>query len=70
MRVTYNGFTGELMKLEREIGMMGITDDGLVHFDVRYTLTIYDSKKKVTHSFNGVKLENVKFIGIEVALGG
>lgn len=53
MQVTYNGFTGELVKLEREeIGSYRL-----------YSLSIYDSEKKVTHSFTGVKLEEVQFSG-------
>lgn len=54
MQVTYNGFTGELVKLEREtIGSYTL-----------YILSIYDSEKQVTHSFTGVKLEDVKFLGV------
>lgn len=63
MQVTYNGFTGELVKLEREIGMLGMTNDGKMYSHVSYTLSIYDSEKQVTHSFTGVKLEAVSFGG-------
>lgn len=70
MRVNYNGFTGELMKLEREAGMIGLTDDGSVYSRVSYALFIYDSEKQVTHSFTGVNLEDVKFLGGTVVFGG
>ena len=60
MQVTYNGFTGELVKLERE-------DFHAYHI---YNLSIYDSEHRVTHSFTGVKLEDVKFSGGAVSFGG
>ena len=64
MRVTYNGFTGELVKLEREdLRAFGMKDRV-------YDLSIYDSEKQVTHSFTGVRLEDVKFSGGEVSFGG
>lgn len=59
MKATYNGFTGELEKLER------------THYgDCRYSLSIYDDDNKVTHSFTMVKLEDVKFLGGAVSFGG
>lgn len=62
MQVTYNGFTGELVKLERKPQPM---------FErYFYDLSIYDSEKQVTHSFAGVKLEDVKFLGGEVTFDG
>lgn len=62
MQVTYNGFTGELVKLERKPQPM---------FErYLYDFSIYDSEKQVTHSFVGVKLEDVKFLGGAVAFGG
>lgn len=60
MRVFYNGFTGELMKLEREIGMLGIADGGKMYSSVSYMMSIYEIDKKVTHSFSGVKWEDVR----------
>ncbi len=64
MQVTYNGFTGELVKLEREdLRAFGMKDRV-------YNLSIYDSEKQVTHSFTGVKLEDVKFSGGVVSFGG
>ena len=61
MQVTYNGFTGELVKLEREdLRAFGVKDR-------IYNLSIYDSEHRVTHSFAGVKLEDVKFLSGEVS---
>lgn len=59
MRVSYNGFTGNLEKIER----VKVTNG------YYYVLVIHDSEKKVTYSFNGVKLENVKFMGGTVTFG-
>lgn len=61
MRVSYNGFTGELVKLEKKFDPYG---GGTV-----YDLSIYDSEKQVTHSFTGVQLEDVKFLGGVVSFG-
>ena len=64
MQVTYNGFTGELVKLQQEdLHAFGLKDR-------IYNLSIYDSEYRVTHSFTGVKLEDMKFLGGEVAFGG
>lgn len=60
MRASYNGFTGRLEKLERKITAFGCG----------YDISIYDSEKQVTHSFIGVKLEDVKFLGGAVSFGG
>mgnify|MGYP001029198311 CR=1 FL=1 len=75
MQVTYNGFTGELVKLERTsvdvtlrtsiIGMPTQQSDSW-----NYNLSIYDREKHVTYSFTGVKLEDVKFSGGAVTFGG
>lgn len=63
MQVTYNGFTGELVKLEREdLRAFGMKDRV-------YNLSIYDREKQVTHSFTGVKPEDIKFLGGEVRFG-
>lgn len=64
MQVSYNGFTGELVKLETKMV------DGLFYTSANTYLVIYDSEKHVTHSFTGVKLEDVKFLGGVVAFGG
>ena len=59
IKVTYREFTGELVKLER------------THYgECRYSLSVYDSEKSVTHSFTSVKLEDVKFLGGVVVFGG
>lgn len=58
-KVSYSGFTGELVKLERSFCRPEI-----------YDLSIYDSEKQVTHSFTGVKVEDVKFLGGAVTFGG
>ena len=64
MQVTYNDFTGDLVKLEREdLSVFGVKDR-------IYNLSIYDSEKQVTHSFTGVKLEDVRFSGGTVTFGG
>lgn len=70
MQVTYNGFTGDLVKLEREepITITCISGNPS-HFEYKYAFSIYDNEKKVTHSFTGVKLEDVKFLGGAVTFG-
>jgi len=71
MQVTYNGFTGEMVKLEKkETGAYKITPYDMYKRPVYgYDLSIYDSEKQVTHSFTGVKLEDVKFLGGAVTFG-
>lgn len=60
MQVSYSGFTGELVKMDRK--------PNPIAFDrYFYDISIYDSEKNVTHSFTGVKLEDVKFMGGEVS---
>lgn len=56
VKVSYNGFTGELVKLERAFCNRGF-----------YELSIWDAEKKVTHSFSGVNLKDVKFLGGSVS---
>ena len=56
MQVTYNGFTGELVKLER------IKCPPLNGAHI-YDISIYDDEGRVTHSFTGVKMKDVKFSG-------
>lgn len=77
MQVSYNGFTGELVKLER-VGTGKIAET-IIPIDLPgascehvwfYNLSIYDREKKVTHSFTGVKLKDVKFLGGAVSFGG
>lgn len=72
MKVEYNGFTGELVKLERTFnGATEIPVDllGNPYHKWFYTLSVYDAEKKVTHSFDGVKLEDIKFLGGAVSFG-
>lgn len=65
MQVSYNGFNGELVKLELKVF------DKISYTATRtYSLSIYDSEKQVTHSFDGVKLRDVKFLGGAVSFGG
>ena len=59
MQVTYDGFTGELVKLEKTFCR-----------PQSYNLAIYDSEKQATISFTGVKLEDVKFLSGAVTFGG
>ena len=71
MQVTYNGFTGELVKLEKkETGRYTLSPfDTEKHPVFGYDLTLYDSEKQVTHSFTGVKQDDMKFSGVEVSFG-
>lgn len=62
MQVSYNGFTGELVKLERKSVFYVPGGSG-----IEYELSIYDTDKKATISFNGVKLSDVKFLGGKVS---
>lgn len=70
MQVTYNGFTGELVKLERVPRDRADVPIGAKFSRLPFDLSIYDSEKNVTHSFTGVKLEDVKFLGGAVSFGG
>lgn len=55
MKVSYNGFTGELVKIERRKGLDAVIPG--------YNLEIWDDEKKVSYSFNGVRSSDLKFIG-------
>ena len=73
MKVSYNGFTGELVKLERTFN--GVTEipvdlPGNPYHKWFYNLSIYDIGKQVTHSFENVKLSDVKFLGGVVSFEG
>ena len=72
MQVTYNGYTGELVKLEKkETGRYMVTPyDTAKHPVFGYDISIYDREKKATISFTGVKLGNVKFGGGAVTFDG
>lgn len=63
MQVTYNDFTGELVKLEQR--RVGIANE-----IVLYDLTLYESEKQAAISFTCVKLEDVKFHSGTVTFGG
>lgn len=73
MKVSYNGFTGELVNLER---IPNWDNYASVEFPAKfshqwfYNLSIFDREKLVTHFFTGVKLEDVKFLGGAVAFDG
>lgn len=76
MQVEYNGFTGELVKLER-ITKLVSADSNIINTVYtptktidRYNVSIYDSEKKVTISADGVKLSDIKFLGGSVSFGG
>lgn len=56
MQVTYNGVTGDFVKLEKSYDLIRNGENP-------YVLTIFDSKNLVTHTFSGIKLEDVKFSG-------
>ena len=63
MRKSYNGFTGELVKLEaKDLRAYGICEK-------QYDLSIYDNEKGAAISFTGVKLADVKFHGGAVSFG-
>lgn len=76
MQVTYNGFTGELVKLEltsvnaRLSTNQNLQGPTMLPDGYNYNLSVYDSEKQVTHSFTSVKLEDVKFLGGAVSFGG
>lgn len=64
MKVSYNGFTGLLLKLEARSSELGLLAGA-----VSYSLDIWDAEKNVTHSFTGVKLSDVKFLGGALSFG-
>lgn len=64
MRITYKGYTGELVKLEK------VKLEKTFCKPQSYDLSIYDSEKQATISLTGVNLEDVKFSGGAVSFGG
>lgn len=60
MKVSYNGVTGELVKLEKKSTDYHIPPGAYI---TEYSLSIYDSEKRATTTFEGVNLEDVKFMG-------
>lgn len=76
MKVSYKGFTGDLIKLEAEKASDGnfIFCDGplpVKHagYTCKYTLELWDEEKEAKISFSGVSLNDVKFMGGEVTFG-
>lgn len=66
MQVEYNGFTGELVKLEqhkKKTNQFPCTEV------CEYDLSIYDNEKHVTLSFTGVKMKDMKFLCGVVSFG-
>lgn len=85
MKVTYNGMTGELVRLERKeyrtayvqnltIGACTANEISVHQPEPKvsylYDLTICDGKKKATISFENVNLSDVKFSGCDVSFNG
>lgn len=76
MKVSYKGFTGDLIKLEAEKssdvnfifcdGPLPVKHDG---YTGKYTLELWDEEKSAKISFPGVSLKDVKFLGGEVTFG-
>lgn len=64
LKVEYNGFTGELVKLEATYL------SGDAHLNSEYDLVLFDREKKCEYSFKGVKLEDIKFLGGAVSFVG
>lgn len=64
MKVSYNGFAGELVKLERK----DLRAYGVKEFF--YDLAIEDKEKHVTHQFTDVKLADLKFSEVAVSFDG
>lgn len=67
LKVEYNGFTGELVKLERLKNVFNMSPDGITAY--LYNLSIYDGEKEATCSFEKVKLEDIKLLGGAVSFG-
>lgn len=63
MKVSYNGFTGELVKLERKEHIEQFPTRAVVLYDI----SIAEYEKDVTHSFTNVNLKDVKFLGGSVS---
>ena len=67
MQVTYNGFTGELVKLERTFTTYPHVAE-LATYDL--VISVLQTGVCAKVSFTGVKLEDVKFLGGAVTFGG
>lgn len=76
MKVSYKGFTGDLIKLEAEkasdcnfISRYGTIPVKHAGYTWKYTLELWDEEKAAKISFSGVSLNDVKFLGGEVTFG-
>ena len=76
MKVSYKGFTGELLKLEAE----KVSDINFIFCDGplpvkhaghtgKYTRELWDEEKAAKISFSDVYMKDVKFLGGEVTFG-
>lgn len=72
MQVTYNGFTGELVKLERRvIDPESLYIDSIpIKFADSYELQIFTPDNGGIVSFIGVKLQSIKILGGAVTFDG
>lgn len=76
MKVSYKGFTGDLIKIEAEKssdvnfifcdGPLPVKHSG---YTEKYTLELWDEEKEAKISFSGASLNDVKFLGGEVTFG-
>lgn len=73
MKVTYNGVTGELIKLERKATQIfSYKPDGEMKtqtffVEPDFDLIIYNEEKRELRAFSNVKLSDVRFSGGEVS---
>lgn len=67
MKVSYNGVTGELIKLERSDVKFSCYNGTAQAY--KWTLDIWDDEKGCKVSFPAVVLKDVKFLGGEVTYG-
>lgn len=70
MKVSYNGLTGELLKLERSSNKMVFYVGTNQDLKMDYDLKIYDPEKGATVSFSNIDLAKVKFCCGEVSFNG
>lgn len=76
MKVSYKGFTGDLIKIEAEKssdvnfifcdGPLPIKHAG---YTGKYTMELWDEEKSAKISFSCVSMNDVKFLGCEVTFG-
>ncbi len=58
MQVTYNGFTGEFVSLEKDYDLAKAGESP-------YVLSIFDYKEVCAHTFGGVNLKDISLVVIE-----